>query len=64
MDNLKQESKYSFKNKYFVIACVAIALIGIALFNIKFPSLRDELSDTLFITALFLTLVNLFQGKK
>ena len=64
MDNLKQESRHSFRNKYFVIACVAIALIGIALFRIKFPSLRDELSDTLFIAALFMTLVNVFQKKK
>ena len=64
MDNLKQESKHSFRNKYFVLVSLTIALLGIALFNIKFPSLRDELSDTLFITALFLTLVNLFQGKK
>lgn len=64
MNDLKQEGKLSFKNKYYVLACLAIVLLGIALFRLKFPSLRGELSDALFIAALLVISINVFRKNK
>lgn len=64
MDNLKQENKHSFRNKYFVLGCLTIVLLGIAFFRIKFPAFKAELSDTLFIAVLLVTLINVFREKK
>ncbi len=64
MNDLKQESKLSFKNKGFVVACLAILLFGVVIFRIKFPALRGELSDTLFIAMLLAMFISAFQKKK
>jgi len=64
MNDLKQEGKLSLKNKGYVLACLAIALWVIVLFRIEFPTLRNELSDILFIATFLLTLIGVFRGKK
>jgi hypothetical protein len=64
LNDQKQEGKLSFKNKGFVLAGLAILLLGVALIRIKFPALRSELSATLFIAALVLIGINILRRKK
>lgn len=64
MNDSKQEDKLSFKNKVYVLICLAIGLLGVALLRSKFPALRNELSDFLFIAVLMVGLVYVFQRKK
>ena len=64
MNDLKQVGKLSFKNKGYILACLAMGLLGVALFRIQFPGLRNELNDTLFIATLFVTLIAVFRGRK
>ena len=47
VNNLKHECKISLKNQGYIIACLTIVLLGVVLFNAKFPALRNELKDTL-----------------
>jgi glycerol uptake facilitator-like aquaporin len=64
MHDSKQEHKLSFKNQFFVLVCLALLLFGIVLFNNKFPALRQQLSDTLFIAMLVVMCINVFWKKK
>jgi hypothetical protein len=64
MNDSKQEGKASLKNKVYVLVCLAIGLLGVAFLRSKFPGLRNGLSDFLFIAALLMGLMYVFQGKK
>lgn len=64
MINQKQESKLSFKNKGFVLVCLTVLLLAVALVRIKFPGLRSQLSTTLFIAAFVVLALNVFRRKK
>ena len=64
MSHSKQEGELSIRNKCYVLICLTIALLGVALFRIKFPALRGALSDTLFIAMIFVTFINVFRRKK
>ena len=64
MKDIKQEHKISFKNKYYVLTCLAVALLGVAIFRNKFPALRSELTDTLFIATLLVTSISVFRGRE
>ena len=64
MNDSKQEGKLSFKNKAYVLICLTIALLGVAFIRNRFPALRGELSDFLFIAVLLLGVINVFWKKK
>lgn len=64
MNDSRQEGKHSLKNKGYVLACLAIGLLGVALFRIQFPALRNELNDTLFIATLLVTSIAVFRKRK
>ena len=64
MNDSKQEGKLSFKNKVYVLVCLAIGLLGVAFIRNKFPALRGELSDFLFIGVVLLGFINVFWKKK
>jgi len=64
MDDSKQEGRLSSKNKIYVLICLAIGLLGVALVRNKFPALRNELSDFLFIAALLVASIYVFREKK
>ena len=64
MNDSKQEGRLSFKNKVYVLICLTITLLGVAFIRNKFPALRGELSDFLFIAVLLVALINVFWRKK
>jgi uncharacterized membrane protein YoaK (UPF0700 family) len=64
MNDLQQEEKVSIKSKGYVLACLAILLLGVAIFRDRYPALRSELSNTLFIVLLMVMVINLFRRKK
>ncbi len=64
MKDLKQERQLSIERRWYVLACLAIVLLGIVIIRMKFPTLKNQLSDTLFIGALFAALINVFSGRK
>lgn len=64
MNDLKQEHKLSFRNQFFVLVCLALGLFGVVIFRIKFPALRQELSDTLFIAMLAMMCINVFWKRR
>jgi hypothetical protein len=64
MNDLKHEGKLSTKNKTLVLICLTITLLGVALFRIYFPALRNELSDVLFIATLVVAMIGFCRGRE
>ena len=64
MDDIKQESKLSIKNKYLVLAGLTFALLGVVLFRRYFPEFKSQFSDALFIASLVGWGLIFFQKKK
>lgn len=62
MNDLKHEGKLSTKNSVLILVCLTIALLGVALFRIYFPALRNELPDVLFIATLLVAMIGFFGG--
>ena len=64
MHDIKKGEKVSSRNQVFVVVCLAIGLISVEIFNNKFPALRTELSDFLFLSCLTLWSIHVFWKKK
>jgi hypothetical protein len=52
------------RGKTLILAFLTIALLGVALFRVYFPALRNELSDVLFIATLVVAMIGFFRGRK
>lgn len=63
MHDIKHEETLTFRNKVLVVVCLAITLISVKIFNDKFPALRTELSDFLFLSSLTLISINIYWKK-
>jgi hypothetical protein len=64
MNDLKHEGKLSTKSKALILVCLTITLLGVALFRVYFPALRNELSDVLFIATLVVAVIGFFRGRE
>ncbi|MEO8820797.1 MAG: hypothetical protein ABI374_08155 [Ginsengibacter sp.] len=64
MNDSKPEGKLSQKKKVYVLACLAIGLLGVALFRMQFPELRDVLNKTLLIATLLVVAIAVFRKRK
>jgi len=64
MDNSKRQSKLSLENKIYVLICLTVTLLGVALVRNKFPALRNGLSDFLVIATLLVAMIYVFRKNK
>lgn len=64
MDNLKEEGRLSSKHRRYVLACLSILLLSIAIVHHEYRGKTGGLSDALFIPALIGFSLQFFWKKK